>query len=262
MPPILLHIYGPISIHTFGVMIVLGLIITLYLLHHDTKLKTLLTDVQIETLFQISFVSAIAGGRIWFLATNSSMITHWTDCFTVWSGGLSILGAIICTFVCAALYIYFIQRPVLKTFDRIALYIPLLQSISRLGCFFAGCCYGKPTNLAWAVMYTHPDSLAPLHVHLHPTQIYSSIALAFIFILLILFDRYYKYKKPGQIVFLYLMLIGLERFSLDFLRDNRELFTSAQSFHWLSIQQMLALSMFLAALIMVVIVTRYKKSQK
>ena len=262
MPPIILHIYGPVAIHSFGAMIVLGLIITLYLLHQDKPLQKLISEDQLATIFQISFIAGIAGGRTWFLLTNPSIIQHWTDCFTVWAGGLSILGAIIGIIATLMIYFYYRNLPLLKILDRLTLYTPLLQSISRFGCFFAGCCFGKPTNVPWGVLYENPDSLAPLHIVMHPTQIYSSLFLACIFITLLLFDRYYTKKLPGQILALYIMLSSLERFSVDFLRGDQEFFSQPGIFGNLSIHQALALCLFLGALSMLVFISIYKKSDE
>ena len=263
MPPVLLHIYGPIAIHSFGAMIVLGLVITLYLLHRDKPLKKIISDDQLATIFQLSFISGVAGGRIWFLITNPWVIEHWTDCFTLWNGGLSILGCIIAIIITLTFYFYNTKLPVFKILDRIALYTPLLQSISRLGCFFAGCCFGQPTNLPWAVMYENVDSLAPLHIHLHPTQIYSSLLLATSFIILLLFDRYCPRSKiPGSIFALYVMLISIERFSVDFLRGDQDLFANPSIFGSLTIQQALALCLFTGAVILMTFITIYKKSDE
>ncbi len=272
MPPILLHIYGPIAIHSFGAMIVLGLIITLYLLHRDKPLQKLISDQQLATIFQLSFFAGIIGGRTWFLITNPSVIEHWTDCFTVWAGGLSILGAVIGIISTLFIYFYYTKLPALPILDRIALYTPLLQSISRFGCFFAGCCFGKPTNLPWGIMYENYESLAPLHVTLHPTQIYSSLFLLSNFFILLCFDRFYhtspfvksnkNKQRPGQILCLYIMLISLERFFVDFLRGDQEFFTQPGIFGNLSIQQALALCLFLGALSMFTFISIYKKSDE
>jgi len=261
MPPILFHIYGSIAIHSFGLMIALGLIITLYLVHSDKPLKKIVTDEQISTIFHISFIAGIAGGRILFLLTNPSVIESWTDIFTVWIGGLSILGAIIGIFTALTVYFYKNNLPGYKILDRITLYGPLLQSISRLGCFFAGCCYGKETAVPWGVIYENYDSLAPLGVTLHPTQLYSSLCLALIFTTLLCFAQY-KYRKPGQIVSLYLMLISIERFVVDYWRGDQEFFTHSGIFGKLSIQQALAVALFLGALITMIFTTIYTKKNE
>ena len=262
MPPILLHIYGPLAIHSFGVMIAIGLIVTLYLLHRDTKLAKLVSHDQLTTIFQISFLAGIAGGRIWFLMTSWSMIDHWTDSFMIWSGGLSIQGAVIGCISALTIYFYTNNLHGPKILDRIALYAPMLQSISRLGCFFAGCCFGQVTSLPWAIIYTNPDSLAPLCAHLHPTQIYSSLLLAAAFIVLLCFDKFYPRQKPGQILYLYIMLTSFERFFVDFFRGDREFFTDPTMFKTLSIQQTLAVCMFTGALVLLIFVSIDKKTDE
>lgn len=264
MPPILLHIYGPIAIHSFGAMIVLGLIVTLYLLHKDKPLQKLISQDQLATIFQLSFVAGIAGGRIWFLLINQSMIEHWTDCFMVWAGGLSILGAIVAILGTLTGYFYYTKLPALPILDRITLYTPLLQSISRCGCFFAGCCFGKPSNLPWAVMYEHYDSLAPLHMSIHPTQLYSSLFLLYNFLILLCFDRYRSasLKKAGLLSALYMILMSLERFLVDFLRGDQEFLANSEIFGNLSIHQAAALCIFIVALSVFIYLSIYKKADE
>lgn len=261
MSPILLHIYGPFAIHSFGLMIVIGLILTLYLLDRDKKLQKLITSAQLSNIINICVISGIIGGRIWFLATNYSEIAVWTDYFTVWNGGLSILGAVIGIAVSLAWYLRSLHLPLFEVIDRFALYAPLLQSISRFGCFFAGCCYGLPTSLPWGIMYTHAQSLAPLHVVMHPTQIYSSSLLFLSFIMLYCFDRY-KHTKPGQLITLYIMLTTAERFFVEFWRGDQIFYTECGYFSYISIQQLLALLLFIIALILFIFITIYKKTDE
>ena len=211
MSPVLLHIYGPFAIHSFGFMIILGLILTLYLLDRDKKLQKIVTHQQLATIINVSLISGVVGGRIWYLITNASDLNHWTDSFMVWNGGLSILGAVIGILTGISIYLRSQKLPILSLLDRFSLYAPLLQSISRFGCFFAGCCYGLPTNLPWAVEYINSESLAPLHVLIHPTQIYSSLLLFLSFVVLYFFDQR-KHNKTGQILALYIMLSTAERF--------------------------------------------------
>lgn len=261
MSPVLLHIYGPFAIHSFGLMIVIGLIITLYLLNQDQKLQKLITPDQIATIVNMSVISGVIGGRIWFLMTNYSDISTWTDYFAVWNGGLSILGAIIGVMVGIYLYIRYQKLPLLNISDRFALYTPLLQSISRFGCFFAGCCYGLPTNLPWGIKYTHTTSLAPLGYTMHPTQVYSSILLFASFIILYCFDTYAS-KKPGQLLTLCIMLTTAERFFVEFWRGDKVFHTEFGYFNFLSVQQMLALLIFVTAFITFIFITIFKKTDE
>ena len=262
MSSVLLHIYGPLAIHSFGLMIVVGLLVVLYFLEHDTIIKKLISNSQLSIIIQISLISGIAGGRIWFLITNPSVIEQWSDIFTIWNGGLSILGAIIGIIITLPIYLIWHHIPILKLLDRLALYAPLLQSISRFGCFFAGCCHGLPTNLPWGVLYTDIESLAPLHIIMHPTQMYSSILLFLTFVILYVFDRHNKHQKSGTILVLYIMLTSSERFIVDFWRGDQEFFAQSWYFDFLSIQQFLALLLFISALIMLIFITIYKKQNE
>jgi phosphatidylglycerol:prolipoprotein diacylglycerol transferase len=244
MSPILFHIYGPISIHSFGLMIAIALTITLYYIHQDKKIREIVTCDELATIFQVGFFSGIIGGRTWFLATHSEFIENWTDFFTVWYGGLSILGAIIGIITSLFIYFYIKKIPAFTILDRLSIYGPLAQSISRFGCFFAGCCYGQPTTLPWAITYTNQHSLAPLHIALHPTQIYSAINMFAIFILLFYFNTYW-HKYPGQTIGLYLMCMSVERFCIDFIRGDQEFFATTPVFlQPLTAQQLLSLIIF------------------
>jgi phosphatidylglycerol:prolipoprotein diacylglycerol transferase len=110
----------------------------------------------------------------------------------------------------------------LSTCDAFAPGIALGHAVGRLGCFTAGCCYGKPTNLPWGVVFTSPlakeISGTPLGVSLHPTQLYESLVeLANFFILVWLF----KHKRSdGQVIGAYMFLYGIARYFLEFLRGD------------------------------------------
>ena len=93
------------------------------------------------------------------------------------------------------------------------------QGIGRIGCFMAGCCYGKPIDLTWGVVFTHPHCLAPTNISLHPTQIYSSLSGFVIFVVLVLLHSRKKFE--GQVVLWFLILhstarLGIERFRGDY----------------------------------------------
>ena len=118
------------------------------------------------------------------------------------------------------LYFRYKGIKILPTLDLAAIYAPLLQSIARIGCFLAGCCYGSVCALPWAVKYSHPESLAPLGVYLHPTQLYSSLASLSIF-LIMRFALDSRLKKPGQLLFAYLFIEGLARLGVDLWRADQ-----------------------------------------
>jgi phosphatidylglycerol:prolipoprotein diacylglycerol transferase len=91
--------------------------------------------------------------------------------------------------------------------------------LTRIGCFLNGCCYGKPTDLPWGVTFP-PEAFGGRlfgETPLHPAQLYSSLAGLLILLLLLLYDR--RPRAEGQVFSLYLILAGLARFLLDFVRS-------------------------------------------
>ena len=112
--------------------------------------------------------------------------------------------------------------PALATFDAFAPGLALGHAIGRIGCFAAGCCYGKPTDHFWGVTFTNPVAKAvvgtPLGHALEPTQLFeSAVELTNFFILTWMFKRK---KFDGQILSAYLFLYGIARFFLEYLRDD------------------------------------------
>jgi phosphatidylglycerol:prolipoprotein diacylglycerol transferase len=113
-----------------------------------------------------------------------------------------------------------------STGDLFALALPAGEAFGRIGCFFNGCCYGTPSHVAWA-MYQH-DAWR------HPTQIYSSIvAIALFAVLITLRD---KMPREGDLFRLYLVLFGVSRFMLEFLRERNVSFGGLSWAQWVCLE--------------------------
>ena len=140
MDPRLLHIYGPLYVNSYGLAIAIGVIVFVILCQNNKQLSKLVTADQFNSLFTIGVFSALAGGRIWFAITESSSIDSWLDLLKPWMGGFSVLGSVVGILFVIPLFLRKYKIPILPFLDNIALNTPLLQSISRLGCFYAGCC--------------------------------------------------------------------------------------------------------------------------
>ena len=122
----------------------------------------------------------------------------------------------------AAWYIRQHRMPALATWDAFAPGLALGHAIGRVGCFAAGCCYGKPTSHFWGVTFTNPianlNSYTPLGIPLEPTQLFeAAVELANFFILMWLFKRK---KFDGQVLAAYFILYGVARYFLEFIRDD------------------------------------------
>lgn len=222
----LLHLYGPLSINTYGTCIALSLLLFLWLIDIHPLRKKWYAHVDLLQTTAIGILCGIIGGRLLFVLSNSESITSAYDIINPCVGGYSILGAIIGILTCLPWYLHMQHIAVVPFFDLIAIHAPLLQALSRVGCFFAGCCYGKPTDATWGFVYRTTDSFAPCNISLHPTQLYSSIFLFIIFCFMYFFAQH-VYKKPGQLISLYLLLISTERFVVDIWRDDQEFFINS-----------------------------------
>jgi len=95
--------------------------------------------------------------------------------------------------------------------------LAIAQGFGRIGCFLAGCCYGAETTLPFGVEFPE-NSLAPAGVHLHPTQIYSSIFDFSLGFILLYYSK--KERKNGQVMGLYLIVYSIGRFFVEFLRND------------------------------------------
>jgi phosphatidylglycerol:prolipoprotein diacylglycerol transferase len=125
-------------------------------------------------------------------------------------------------FLAAAWYVRKRRMPALATCDAFAPGLAFGHALGRVGCFAAGCCYGKPTNHFWGVTFTSPVAQAwvgtPLGVALEPTQLFeAAVELANFFVLMWLLKRK---KFDGQVVAAYFILYGVARYFLEFLRDD------------------------------------------
>ncbi|HEV2601419.1 MAG TPA: prolipoprotein diacylglyceryl transferase [Candidatus Babeliales bacterium] len=236
------HIYGPFTIHSFGLFVVLGLIATIYLtLQHPLRAKIVTKNSFLDAIL-LSIIVGVVGCRILFIFQNWRTLQHYTDIFDVTSGGVSSLGAFVGILLVMPLYLRWHAIPCIPFFDLLAIHAALLHTFVRIGCFLSGCCHGIQTAMPWGVIYSDFESSAPLFVRIHPTQLYSAcISLLLFFI--IYFKLQYQFKKPGQITALYLMGTTMERFLVDFFRGDQE-FLPYTSLLVLSTHQWIALGLF------------------
>lgn len=255
MCPVLVHIYGPFSINAYGFFIAVGLLSALFLARRDPRKQALITDDQGITLISGCIIAAILGGRLLHVLMEPSQFTSWYDLIAFWQGGGAELGGIIAVIIFLLCALKYYHLKVLPLLDLASTYAPLLQGFGRIGCFFAGCCYGAPTNVAWRVLYTHPLSLAPLNVALHPTQLYS--ALLFFIAFVAMYALSGDLKKPGQCFMLYLMATSTIRFIVDFWRDDRVFLETLPLF---SSYQLLALGIFFLGVVGFMLCSRTKKA--
>ena len=194
MHPILLEL-GPISIKTYGFLIAVGFLIGIALASREAKRVGINQQAVLDLAFYI-ILGAIIGSRLFF----ESIL----DAFKVWEGGLTFYCGFIMALVVAVFMIKKYRLPAFQTLDLFAPSLAVGILFGRLGCFFAGCCYGRPCSLPWAITFTNPQSLAELHVPLHPTQLYAAAGSAITLIILLLLKN--RKTFHGELALLWIML--------------------------------------------------------
>ncbi len=203
MHPILLEI-GPLSIKTYGFLIAVGFLLGMYLASREAKRIGLDQQVVLDLAFYI-ILGAIVGSRLFYVVTHPEYFrSSPLDAFKVWEGGLTFYGGFIFAFFIA---VYMIKKHGLPGFRTLDLFAPSLAvgvMFGRLGCFFAGCCYGRHCDLPWAVTFANPQSLAELNVPLHPVQLYAAAGSAITLAVLLAMKN--RKSFHGELALLWVML--------------------------------------------------------
>ena len=204
MFPQLFHL-GHFALPTYGFLVALGVLTGLIV---TTKLapSQKINPDDAWNLGVLVVLAAIIGAKLLLIINDFGWYTsHPREIFSlsmVQAGGV-FYGGVIAALVTAAFYMRKHHMPALRTCDTFAPGLALGHSIGRIGCFAAGCCFGKPTNHWWGVVFTNPLSQAPLNVRLEPTELFeAAIELINFFILYWLFQRK---KFEGQIIGSYLL---------------------------------------------------------
>lgn len=213
---ILFEIFG-IQIKSYGLMIAIGIITAATLFINKGKKKGLDED-SLLNLIIFAIIGGMLGGKGLFIITEFKNIIKDPSILFNFGYGFVIYGAI--GGGALAMYLYSKRKKwnVIEMIDMTVPGLAIAQGFGRIGCFLAGCCYGAETTSPIGVEFPK-NSLAPAGIHVHPTQIYSSI---FDF-LLGLFLLYYskKERKNGKVMGLYLIIYSIGRFLVEFLRADQ-----------------------------------------
>ncbi|MDD8017599.1 MAG: prolipoprotein diacylglyceryl transferase [Bacteroidota bacterium] len=237
MHPILFEI-GPLKIYSFGLMMGISFIIGNILLAKEFKRKKFNPDYA-STVTLICLIGGVAGSKILYLFENWSDFIANPLGMAFSPGGLTFYGGFILAAVSIFIYSKRVKIKFVKMADAAAPALLLAYGIARIGCHLAGDGdYGYPTTLPWGTNYSHgtyppsfafqgfPDIVAkygvngvvPDTIPCHPTPIYELIICSAFFFYM--WKNKEKWTTDGKMFFVYLLLAGTERFSVEFLRLN------------------------------------------
>ena len=191
-----------------------------------------------EKIFNLCFyifISGIIGARLFYVFYNAHFyLQHPFEIIMLQHGGLAWFGGLVFGTATAIVTIKKNKINLLKTLDLLIPFIALAQAIGRIGCLLNGCCFGRVSQ--FGIYFKVFDQV------LIPTQLYSSLLLLLIFVILRFMQE--RPHRAGQILCAYLFLYSIKRFFIEFFRND-----SPKAFYGLTIFQVLSLAMFISSLL-------------
>ena len=225
---------GNIVGYSYGLMIGLGALLAIFVSEWRAKRRGLDGELVFSAAVWGLF-AGLLGAKLTFIISNIKYL--FTDPgYVLGTDGFTVYGGVVLGILVGGLIVRRKKVDVPLYLDLVIPQIALAQGFGRIGCFLAGCCYGKPTHSHIGVIFP-PEAIAPSGIPLIPTQLISAIGDFLIFIILLLLSNYatdyLKVKKgegpgidrksffqPPSISGMYLILYGIGRFAVEFLRAD------------------------------------------
>lgn len=264
MFPILLKI-GPLTIHTYGFMMALGVAMGLWFLYVQAKKQELQASKLLDVAFYTIIVALVGAKLILFFGSMSDYLSGSKKILDLIRSGGVFQGGLAFGFFFALWFLWRRKIPAWKTADIIGPALALGHGFGRLGCFFAGCCWGTECALPWGITfrneYTGSFTGTPLNTMLHPVQIYESLLNFTSF--LILFFILKKKRFDGQVISFYIINYSIIRYFVEFFRGDHEakiyFIQNASPYSSVSYPQLFSILTLIAGFILLFVL---KKKQK
>ena len=269
MHPILIGSPSGFAIRSYGFMLALSFMLGIYLAARRAKKvgfdPNLIMDLSIWII-----IASIVGSRLLYVVYHLDEFKgQWFNIINpvqngqLGIGGLTMLGGVVLAIITAYSFMRWKKMSFLKTADIMIPSFALGIFLTRIGCFLNGCCHGIESHLPWATTFTNDYCAVAtdlMHTPLHPTQLYSSLYGLIILITLLLIDKVKKFD--GTLFFVFLILYGISRFFVEFLRYHDNYF----GIFWgteVTINQVISLIMvFIGVIFFVVYNNKMKKLKK
>jgi len=221
MFPVLVKL-GPLSIHTYGFMLALGIAMALWFVARQAKKVGLPAGKLVDLAFFTIIIALLGAKLVLFVGDASYYFRYPRELLTLARSGGVFQGGLFFGVIFALWFLHRHRLPTWKVGDIAGPAIALGHGFGRLGCFSAGCCYGRGCDVPWGVMfgneYAHNLTGVPLNQVIHPTQLYESILNFTNFLILYLVLR--KKKFDGQVFSLYIINYSIIRFFVEFYRGD------------------------------------------
>ncbi len=266
MYPVLFKI-GKFELHVYGLLLMVSFLLGVYFSMNRAK-KEGVDPNKIIDLTIVIMISSLIGARLLYVIfhyyefENSiiDIINPFQSDGSIGINGMSILGGIIGASAASYIYLKKQKLPIMKIFNFMVPYVALGIGITRIGCFFQGCCFGRECSSAIGVIFP-PNSPAG-HVFpgtpIYPSQLFAS-AGGFLIFGILLFSRKYESFKD-KTFYIFLVLLGISRFTVDTFRYFESSIIVYQNGFSLSSNQIISLLMIVTGLFFILFVEKFRKS--
>lgn len=249
MHPVIVKI-GPLTIHSYGFMMVVAFYTCYFLLNKDLKRLGYQSKLASDIIF-FAALGGVLGAKIYYLIENLDRVLL-DPVGMIFSGaGLVWLGGLIGGMLGVSLVVWRNKLRWIVFADIVAPFLILGYAIGRVGCFLVGDDYGFPTHLPWGLAF--PEGIPPTTYHnfqtqypwidlngfepgllrVHPTQLYEILLSMLIFAYL--WKKRTAVKVTGSLFFTYFILVGIERLGIEFIRTNTRYLFSLTGAQWLAL---------------------------
>lgn len=214
---------GPFTLHSYGLLIALGVFVSVFLMNRMAKSTGFPTSQQIFDLVFVVILSGFLGARIFYVVQEWPWYReHPLEIIQIWQGGLVYYGGVTASFLAFFAYVRFIRLPFLASMDFVLPFVALTHAFGRVGCFLNGCCFGRDH---------------------YPVQLFEALFNGLLFAFLI--TRYRGRRFPGEVTSLYFILYPMGRFFLEYLRGDQ-----MPWFHSLTLHQVLSVAFILPGMVL------------
>jgi len=214
---------GPLTIYTYGVLLAVSYLVGLKLAMARAKARKLDANRVLDLGIYIIIAALVGAKLLLFVVDFDQYKTNPMELLSLARSGGVFYGGLILAVAVAFWYIGRHGMPIWTTCDVFAPGIALGHVTGRLGCFAAGCCYGRPTDAPWGVVFTNPMAAAnvgtPLGIRLHPTQLYEAGAELLILIVLLATEKRGR-TFPGRTFWSYMFLYAVSRYIIEIYRGD------------------------------------------
>jgi phosphatidylglycerol---prolipoprotein diacylglyceryl transferase len=211
--------FGTFELRSYGIVVLLSFLLGLWLSTREAK-RVGLDPALVQDFAFYAMLGGIVGARIYYVVFSNPayFLERPWEIVAIWHGGISIIGALLGGSAAALWYCRKKNLSFWQFADVLAPGVALGQAAGVTACLLNGDSYGRPANVAWAITYTDPRSMAPLNVALHPVELYEMAAYLLVFLLVWQTGR--RSRTPGFAFFTYLAGYGAARFAVEFFRGN------------------------------------------